>query len=186
VGSTKPVGKELLHDPGAVRESGLPFTFLQPNSFMSNTLQWAPQLLAGDVVRAPFAGVAVAMIDPDDVGAVAARALTSDAHQGRSYRLSGPASLLPADRVAVLARVLGRQLRLEAQSDRDAYAEMRATMPAEYVDAFFGFFVDGTVDETTVLPTVGEVTGGPPRSFAQWAVAHADAFRAPGDHTRRR
>ena len=31
----------------AVRESGLAWTFLQPNSFMSNTLQWVPQLSAG-------------------------------------------------------------------------------------------------------------------------------------------
>jgi uncharacterized protein YbjT (DUF2867 family) len=170
----------------AVRESALPFTFLQPNSFMSNTFQWTPQLLAGDVVRAPFAGVRVAMIDPDDLGAVAAQALTTDAHEGRSYRLSGPESLLPADRVAVLARVLGRELRFEAQSNEDARAEMSANMPAEYVDAFFSFFVDGTVDETTVLPTVREVTGRPPGSFEQWAVAHAGAFRTPGDHTRRR
>jgi uncharacterized protein YbjT (DUF2867 family) len=164
----------------AVRESGLPFTFLQPNSFMSNTLQWAPQLRAADVVRAPFAGVRVAMIDPDDLGAVAARALTSAAHEGRTYRLSGPESLLPADRVAVLARVLGRPLRLEAQSDADARAEMSATMPAEYVEAFLSFFADGTLDESEVLPTVREVTGRPPRSFEQWAVVHADDFATPG------
>ena len=46
----------------AVRESGVAWTFLQPNSFMTNTLQWAPQLREGDVVRAPFEGVPVATI----------------------------------------------------------------------------------------------------------------------------
>jgi hypothetical protein len=40
-----------------VRESGLAWTFLQPNSFMSNTLQWVPQLRAGNVITAPFADV---------------------------------------------------------------------------------------------------------------------------------
>ena len=35
----------------------------------------------------------------------------------------------------------------------------------------------GTVDETTVQPTVEQVLGRPPRSFTQWAEAHADAFR---------
>jgi hypothetical protein len=49
-------------------------------------------------------------------------------------------------------------------------------MPAEYVDAFFSFFADGTLDESQVLPTVQEVTGRPPRSFEQWARTHADAF----------
>ncbi|SRR6266498_1790994 len=164
----------------AVRDSGLPFTFLQPNSFMSNALQWVPQLQAGDVVRAPFAEVRVAMIDPDDLGAVAAEALTSAAHEGRSYRLSGPESLLPADRVGVLARVLGRELRFEAQSNADARAEMSAAMPAQYVDAFFSFFSDGKLDESKVLPTVREVTGREPRSFEQWAVANAEAFRSQG------
>ena len=34
-----------------------------------------------------------------------------------------------------------------------------------------------TFDDSTVLPTVRELTGRPPRTFAQWARAHADAFR---------
>jgi uncharacterized protein YbjT (DUF2867 family) len=144
---------------------------------MTNTFQWLPQLRLGDVIRAPFADVSVATIDPDDIGAVGALALTSDAYTGRALRLSGPESLSPADRVAILAQVLRRELRFEAQSNEEARAEMDATMPAEYVDAFFRFFVDGDLDESAVLPTVQEVTGRPPRSFEAWARAHADAFR---------
>jgi uncharacterized protein YbjT (DUF2867 family) len=161
----------------AVRESGLAWTFLQPNTFMSNTLQWVPQLAAGDVVRAAFPDVAISTIDPTDVAAVSAQALTADGHAGRSYRLSGPEALRPADRLRILAGVLGRDLGFEGQSDEEARAEMSAAMPAKYVDAFFSFFADGTIDETTVHPTVEQVLGRPPRSFEQWAVAHADAFR---------
>jgi uncharacterized protein YbjT (DUF2867 family) len=161
----------------AVRDSGLAWTFLQPNTFMSNTLQWIPQLRAGDVVRAPFADVRVATIDPHDVAAVSAKALTSSDHEGRTYRLSGPDSLLPADRVRVLGEVLGRALRFEGQSDVEAREEMLASMPAEYVDAFFSFFADGKLDESEVRDTVERVTGRRPRSFEQWASANADAFR---------
>jgi uncharacterized protein YbjT (DUF2867 family) len=143
---------------------------------MSNALQWVPQLQAGDVVRAPFPGVRVATIDPFDVAAVAIEALTSEVQEDRSYRLSGPESLLPADRVATLGAVLGRELRFQGQSDEEARAEMSAAMPAEYVDAFFSFFADGTLDESEVLPTVEEVTGRPPRTFEQWAREHSDAF----------
>jgi uncharacterized protein YbjT (DUF2867 family) len=160
----------------AVRDSGLGWTFLQPNSFMTNTFQWLPQLRQGDVVRAPFATVSVATIDPADIGAVAAAALMSGAHEGRAYRLSGPASLTPADRLAILAGVLGRDLRFEPQPDDEAWAEMSEAMPAEYVDAFFRFFVDGDLDESAVLPTVQEVTGRPPGGYEAWARAHADAF----------
>jgi uncharacterized protein YbjT (DUF2867 family) len=173
---TNAVARYHILSERAVRDSGLRWTFLRPSSFMTNSLQWLPQLRAGDVVRAPFADVAVATIDPDDIGAVAAAALRSDAHAGRAYRLSGPEALRPADRVAVLADVLGRDLRFEAQSNDEARAEMSAAMPADYVEAFFRFFVDGELDESEVLPTVEEVTGRPPRSFRDWVVAHRDAF----------
>jgi uncharacterized protein YbjT (DUF2867 family) len=48
----------------AVRDSGLDWTVLRPSGFMSNTLQWIPQLRAGDTVREPFADVPIATIDP--------------------------------------------------------------------------------------------------------------------------
>lgn len=160
-----------------VRESGIGWTVLQPNSFMSNTFRWLPQLRAGDTVTLPFADIAVAAIDPDDIGAVAGLALTIPGHEHRTYRLSGPESLRPADQVAVLAEVLGRPLRFEPQSDDEARVEMGRTMPAEYVDAFFRFFVDGTLDESQVLPTGEELTGRPPATFEQWTTQHADIFR---------
>ena len=160
----------------AVRESGLPWTFLQPNSFMSNAFRWLPQLENGNVIHGPFGDVPISTIDPDDLGAVAARALTTDDHEGQTYRLSGPEALRPAEQVAILAKFAGRDLSFDAQTDAEARAEMEGQMPKEYVDAFFSFFVDGAVDETTVHPTVKQVTGREPRSFEQWAEAHADAL----------
>jgi uncharacterized protein YbjT (DUF2867 family) len=93
------------------------------------------------------------------------------------FPLSGPESLLPAERVAILAEVLERALRFEGQSDQEARAQMLGSMPPEYVDAMFRFFADGEVDESRVLPTVEAVTGRPPGTFEQWARSHAAAFR---------
>ena len=59
----------------------------------------------------------------------------------------------------------------------EARAEMSASMPAEYVDAFFDFYVTGTLDESQAQPDVRDVTGRAPRTFRQWAEAHAGAFR---------
>jgi uncharacterized protein YbjT (DUF2867 family) len=118
------------------------------------------------------------MIDPHDIAAVAAVALTSAGHAGRHYTLSGPEPLRPADRVRILGEVLGRALTFEGQPDDDARAEMSKSMPAEYVDAFLSFYSEGTLDESRVRPDVSDVTGRPPRSFREWVQAHATAFPA--------
>jgi uncharacterized protein YbjT (DUF2867 family) len=173
---TNAVARYHILSEQAVRDSGLAWTFIQPNSFMTNTLRWLPQLRAGDTIRLPFADTPIATIDPADIAEVAAAALTTDRHEGRSYRVSGPEALLPGEQVAILGKVLGRDLRLDPMSNDEARAEMSANMPAEYVDAFLSFFVDGTIDESTVLPTVEEILGRPPRRFEDWARAHADAF----------
>lgn len=170
------ITRYMAESEQAVRESGLPWTFLRPSAFMSNALRWVAQLAAGDVVRVPFAGVRTADVDPYDIAAVAARVLTTDGHQGQIYWPTGPESLLPADRLGILGTVLGRELRLYAQPDDEARAEMLKTTPVEYVDAFFDFYVAGSLDESVVRPTVQQVTGTPPRTFQQWATAHASAF----------
>ncbi|CAL9421818.1 NAD(P)H azoreductase [Actinosynnema sp. ALI-1.44] len=169
------VSRYMIRSEEAVFASGLEWTVLRPNGFMSNTLRWLPQLAAGNVVRDAFGGVPVAMIDPYDIGEVAARALTSD-FAGQVLVLSGPEKLLPGDRVRVLGEVLGRNLSFVALPDEVARAEMAAAMPAEYVHAFFSFYRDGTLDESRVYPTVQDVTGRPPRDFGTWARAHAAEF----------
>jgi uncharacterized protein YbjT (DUF2867 family) len=172
------VSRYMIASEAAVRDSGVAWTILRASGFMSNALRdWLPQLQAGDVVSAPFAGVRIAVIDPFDIAAAAVEAFSARAHQGQVYRLTGPESLLPSEQVATLAVVLERDLRFVAQSDAEARAEMSRAMPAEYVDAFFSYFADGTYDDSAVLPTVEELTGRPPRTFERWAIAHADAFR---------
>ncbi|MGF6884781.1 uncharacterized protein YbjT (DUF2867 family) [Nocardia sp. GAS34] len=170
------VGMHLTGET-AVRESGIDWTFLRPSGFMSNTFEWTQQLREGDVVRAPFAEVPIAAIDPRDIAAVAATVLIAAEHYGHSYALSGPTALLPEDRLAILAETLGRPLRFEAQPDDEARAEMSRTTPARYVDAFFRFFVDGEFDDSAVLPAVRDLTGRRPHTFEEWALHHASAFR---------
>ncbi|XVV07407.1 NAD(P)H-binding protein [Actinosynnema sp. CA-248983] len=154
-----------------VRESGLAWTFLRPRAFMSNALRWLPQLAEGNTVRVQFPDVAAACVDPSDVGAVAARALTDSTHEGRIYDLTGPEPMKPADQLAVLAKVLDRDLTAVPLSNAETRAELEAAMPTEYVEAFFSFYVDGKLDESQVYPDMTDVTGRPPSTFEQWARA---------------
>ena len=162
-----------LDAEAAIRSSGLAWTILRPSGFHSNALRWLPQLRAGDVVQAPWPAVAIASIDPADIAAVAAVALTEPGHEGTAPALSGPQALTPADQVATLADVLGRPLRYEPLTDDDARAGMAADTPAPIMDAFFRFFSEGEYDDAPVLDTVRALTGREPRTFAEWARAHA-------------
>lgn len=169
----------MLASEQAVRAGPVPWTIVRPFSFMSNTLRWAPQLAHGDSVTLPFGGVASAMTHPADIAAVVVAALTEPQHAGNIYTLSGPEPLTPEDQVAVVADVLGRPLRFVAQSDDEARTEMSAQMPAAYVDAFFDFYANGSLDESSVLHTVHDVTGRPPRTLAQWVAEHRSDFPDP-------
>ncbi|MDA1358885.1 NAD(P)H-binding protein [Glycomyces luteolus] len=161
----------------AARESGIAWTVLRPSAFMSNTFRWLPELQAGDLVRAPWGDIPLACIDPADIAAVAVASMTDDTHAGAVYRLTGPRAMFPAEQLEILGRVLDRALRFEGLSLEETRAQLEATMPEKYVHAFWDFYVDGSLDESLVLPTVEEVIGRPPRTFEQWAEAHADDFR---------
>jgi uncharacterized protein YbjT (DUF2867 family) len=171
------ITRTWLDSEAAVRESGVPWTFLHPSGYHSNALRWLPQLREGDVVRQPWPQVPVAAIDPADIGAAAAAVLAEPAaHAGRAHELSGPEALTPGDQVAILGRALGRPLRYEAVSDEDAKAEMADTTPQPFIDAFFRFYSDGEFDDSRVVSTVRQLTGREPRSFERWASDHAGAF----------
>ena len=152
----------------AVKASDAAWTIVRPCSMQSNVTRWKDQLDAGEVIRAPFGDVAVAMIDPADVAAVLATALTEAGHAGETYRVSGPEALTPADQVAIVAEVLQRKLRFEAVPDDEARATLPAQLGEAYADALFDIFRGHPQYESEIQPTVEQVLGRPPGRLRGW------------------
>ena len=152
----------------AVQASGRPWTTVRPCSMQSNLLRWREQLERGDLVTAPFGDVPTAMVDPADVAAVIALALTEPGHDGRVYRLSGPRPLTPGDQVAVLAAALGRELRFEAIPDDEA----RDQLAADYADAMFEIYREHPELESEVQDTIASVLGRPAGTLEAWISRH--------------
>ena len=173
-----PITHMWLESEAAVRDSGLGWTILRPSSFHSNALRWLPQLRERDLVQAPWPQVAIASIDPADIAAVAALALTEPGHERIELALSGPQALTPGEQLAVLAGVLKRPLHYEPLSDEAARTRMATDTPAPIIEAFFRFYSEGEFDDSIVLDTAERILGRPPRTFADWARAHAHAFRS--------
>jgi uncharacterized protein YbjT (DUF2867 family) len=162
----------------AIEDAGVPWTFLRPTGFASNTLMWADQIRSGDLVRWPFGAAARALIDERDIAAVAVRVLTEDGHAGSRYVLSGPAVLTQVEQLAAIGQALGRDLTWEELPKAEAQRALAAAwgdpgFAASALDAWERF----VTHPETVTPTVRDVTGAPARSFADWAAANAGAFR---------
>ncbi len=160
----------------ALEESGLPWTHLRPGEFMTNTLGWAEQIRATGVVRAPHGNAATAIIDLDDIAAVAARVLLEEGHIGTKYELTGPAAVRRADLARQIGEAIGREVRFEEQTREEALAELEPIMgewAAWYVDGF----ADLVDHPQPVSPNVELLTGRPATPFAQWARRNAAAFR---------
>jgi uncharacterized protein YbjT (DUF2867 family) len=161
----------------AVRQSGASWTLLRPGRFMSNALQWAPAIRRGGKVYVPFASRPAAPIDPADIARVALHALTEPGHDARAYELSGPEILTPAGELDILAATIGRSLDIvdvPPEAARDGM--VRGGMPPGVADAILARIAAGD-HGAAVLPTVQQVTGRLPHTFAVWASVHAAEFR---------
>ncbi len=170
----------LWHRAGehAVRDSGVPWTFLRPTAFMSNALMWAETITSHDTVYAPYGDGRTATIDPSDVAETAAVTLTGTGHDGRVYPLTGPQALSPQDQVTILADVLGRPLRyVDAPTETVRTAMTDGGMPEVLADAVLALMATALrPSAATVEPAITTLTGHPARTFATWAHDHQDAF----------
>jgi uncharacterized protein YbjT (DUF2867 family) len=170
----------------AVADSGVQWTRLEPQEFMSNTLTWIDSIRNEGVVREPY-DFPSALVHEADIGAVTAVALLEDGHAGRAYNLTGPQSLTPRERIAVLSRAIGREVTFVTITHEHAVDRLMATgvsrADAEYV---IGWYAAPTEESTSVVDTVEQVTGRPARTFEQWVAEHAERFRSPDATARHR
>lgn len=162
-----------------IRASGLAWTFLRPTMFMSTALDWARTIRKEGVFYFPGGEGRVPAVDPWDVAAVAAVALTGTGHQGKAYALTGPEALSFGQMADVLARVLGTPVGYVDIPDKAVGEQMRkAGLPDYVIDGLIGTFAAiraGRLDSCT--GDVEKVTGRPPRSFEDWCRAHLSTFQ---------
>ncbi|WP_103348682.1 NAD(P)H-binding protein [Amycolatopsis sp. CA-128772] len=161
----------------AVRASGLKWTVLRPAGFASNAFQWAESVRARREVAAPFADVALPVVDPEDIASVAAAALLDPSHEGETYVLTGPAAVSPRDQAAAIGEALGEPVRFVPLTREEARAALLGFMPPEIVDSTLDILGSPTPAEQQVSPDVSRVLGRPPRPFAEWASRFAVAFK---------
>jgi uncharacterized protein YbjT (DUF2867 family) len=178
-----PVGERRFADEfraaeDAVRTSGLEWTLLRCADFDANALAWAPQIRSAGVVYGVYGEAATSPVHEADIAAVGARALVDEGHAGRSYVLTGPQSLTQPDKVRIIGEAIGRELSwVEIAPDRLREGLLAQGVPADVPERLIGSLADYAKRPGPSSTDVQDVLGRPARTFAEWAVDRADAFR---------
>ena len=173
------IGTGSWHARGedAVRESGVPFTFIRSSAFMSNALSWAHAIKSEGVLRTSTGSGKIAFIHPGDIADVAVKALTTRAHDGEALVITGPQALTYGEMASRIGAAIGKTIRFEEISDEEA----RPDFDPGYADALVDIWRairEGRL--ATVTDGVQEVLGRAPVTFDQWAQENAGAFRRSG------
>ncbi|MFE7127631.1 SDR family oxidoreductase [Streptomyces sp. NPDC057617] len=161
----------------AVRASGQSFTILRPGGFASNAFAWAETVRTERTVFAPFGDVALPVIDPADIAAVAAAVLREDGHAGRAYELTGPELISPRQQAAAISEALGEKVTFVELSREEAHARMAQFMPEQIVTSTLDVLGVPLPAEQKISPDVATVLHRPARPFAEWAARNLPAFR---------
>jgi uncharacterized protein YbjT (DUF2867 family) len=172
------IGRLHKDKEDTIRESGLPGTFLRPGAFMTNAYQWIGTIKAEGVVYNPMGTGKAAPIAPDDIAAVAVKALTTPGLAGEAFELTGGELLSVPEQVKILADVLGKPIRcVDVPTETAVQGLVRAGLPghvAAAVGQSFEAVRDGRAAD--LRDTVERVTGRRPKTFEAWAREHASRF----------
>ena len=161
-----------------LKASGLPYTIIKPGFFMQNTMMAALTIASEGAVYLPMKDGNIGMIDVRDIVDVAVKVLTEDGHEGKSYTLTGPASISLHDVAASLSNVLGKQVNyvdVPLEAGRQGMISMGlsewfADAMTEYFQAFSEGYGDFTTDDVQLI------TGNPARPFEAFASDFAHVF----------
>lgn len=162
----------------AVAGSGVEWTRLEPQEFMSNALTWIDSVRDEGVVREPY-DMRSAVVHEADIAAVAATALLDDGHAGAVYNLTGPQPLTVRERIETLSKAIGRDISFIRITHEQAVERLIATgVSREDAEFVIGWYAGPGEAATTVDDTVERVLGRPARTFEQWAADNAHRFAA--------
>jgi uncharacterized protein YbjT (DUF2867 family) len=169
------------HEQGeaAIRDSGVPFTFVRPTGFMSNLLAWAHSVREDSVVRSSTGEGRRPFIHSDDIAAVAVHALTTRHYLGKSLAITGPESLTFGEVAERLGSALGKRLRYQVVSDEEAGRRFAAT-GATFEETRAHVELWRAIREGrlgAVTDGVQQVLFRPPIGLDQWLTENVEAFR---------
>ena len=151
--------------------SGMPFTILKPHFFMQNLMMAAQSVARQGVLYFALAEGKMGLIDSRDISDFAAHVLTTEGHEGKTYTLTGPASLSMYQIAAAIGEAVGKTVTyvpVPVEGARQSMAQMgmdewMVNLMCDYFTAYSANWGDLVTDDFQRL------TGKSPRSIEQFA-----------------
>lgn len=161
-----------------LERSGLAYTLLRPHFFMQNLFMAAESVAKEGAMYLAMGEGRMGMIDVADIAAVAAHVLTTPGHLGKTYVMTGPASVNMHQVADAFTQAVGKPIRyvpipvaaLDQGMAGMGMDEFTRTLLCDYFTAYSNNWGDAVTDE------VPRLLGRPARSIADFAQAVASAF----------
>jgi uncharacterized protein YbjT (DUF2867 family) len=158
--------------------SGMGWTHLRPGEFMQSYFRQVPSIQAKGALFLPMQQARIACVDAADIAQAAEAVLTGTGHEGKIYPLTGPEALTMAEVAERLSSTTGKPVRyVDVAPDTARQASVANGLPEYLADALVELFAERRKGkEAQVYPTLQEVFGIQPTSFADFAARHAAVF----------
>jgi uncharacterized protein YbjT (DUF2867 family) len=166
-----------------IRSTGVPYTFLRPNGFMQNLINFSASTITSQNAFYGSEGEGrVSLIDIRDIAAVAVKTLTEDGYEGEALTLTGPEAVSNQEVARTLSDTLGREIRfINLPPDQFKQALISAGVPEWSANALVDlqrFYREGNA--ATVTDDVERVLGRKPIALAQFVLEYRSAFEPRG------
>ena len=169
--ATSEVIREHAHTDNLIKQSGLDYTLIQPNTFFQNFYGNLPSINAEGRFYSSLGDTALSLVDINDVAAVAIAALTESGHEGKTHHITGSEALTSSQHAKLLSAASGKDITYIDIPETALVGALKQAGLGDWLSEKLGemitWFKQGDYGLTTNI--VEEVTGRNPRTFAEFA-----------------
>jgi uncharacterized protein YbjT (DUF2867 family) len=179
-GHTAPTINSRLHalSDAELVGAGIPFTILKPHFFAQNLMMAAQSIIQQAAMYFALADCKMGLIDSRDISYFASHVLTTAGHEGKTYTLTGPASLSMQQIAVAMGNAIGKTVNYVPVPVEDARQSMvQMGMDDWMVNLMCDYFIAYSTNwGDLVTDDFQRVTGKAPRNIDQFARDFTQAF----------
>jgi uncharacterized protein YbjT (DUF2867 family) len=178
-GFNAPTINSRLHglSDAEVAASGIPYTIVKPHFFMQNFMMAAGSVAKEGAIYFALGEGKMGVIDTRDISEFAAKVLTTPGHEGKTYTITGPASISMHQVAEAIGAAVGKPVKyipVPVEGAKQAMAGMMDEWMLNLLGDYFVAYSGGWGDLAT--KEFQAVTGKAPRGIEQFARDFAGAF----------